>query len=136
MSSITSTQSTQQTEMSVSSAIRGPCGLAPETKDSRSAQGSLESAVNPFAVVAKVNLLWDNGSTISYSYFGGTKNQQAAVDLVAPEWTWFANLTLQRKADNDRAALIRITFDPNGGSWSSIGKGALRIKDGKPTMNL
>ncbi|KAG6830597.1 hypothetical protein H0H92_015878 [Tricholoma furcatifolium] len=122
--------------MSVSSTIQGACGLAPETKDSRSVQSSLESAVNPFTVMAKVNLLWDNGSSITYSYFGGTTNQQAAVDLVAPEWTWFANLTLQRKADDDRAALIRITFDPNGGSWSSIGKGALRIKDGKPTMNL
>ncbi|KAG6825831.1 hypothetical protein H0H92_002249, partial [Tricholoma furcatifolium] len=129
------TISTQQT-VSVSSTIQGPCGLAPETEDTRTPQSSLESGANAFAIVAKVNLLWDNGSTISYSYFGGTKNQQAAVDLAAPEWTWFANLTLQRKADNDRAALIRITFDPNGGSWSSIGKGALRIKDGKPTMNL
>lgn len=31
---------------------------------------------------------------------------------------------------------MRIAFDPNGGSWSSVGKGALQIKDGKITMNL
>ncbi|KAF8068908.1 hypothetical protein FPV67DRAFT_1414986, partial [Lyophyllum atratum] len=74
--------------------------------------------------------------TISYSFFGGTENQQAAVDAVAPEWTRYANLTLQREDDYDEGAMIRIGFESNLGTWSAVGKAALTIASNKPTMNL
>ncbi|KAF8068936.1 hypothetical protein FPV67DRAFT_1761456, partial [Lyophyllum atratum] len=73
---------------------------------------------------------------ITYSFFGGTANQKAAVDKVAVEWTYYANLTLSRGEDGDKEAMIRIAFQAKSGSWSSIGKGALRAKPGSITMNL
>ncbi|KAG6844314.1 hypothetical protein H0H87_007843 [Tephrocybe sp. NHM501043] len=117
--------------------MKGACGIAPETREpDPTDKPVVELSSASHAVFAQVKLLWNSGSTISYSYFGRTNNQQAAVDLVAQEWTYYANLSLQRQADSDKTAMVRIAFAANAGSWSSIGKGALDIKDGGITMNL
>ncbi|KAF8068844.1 hypothetical protein FPV67DRAFT_1668901 [Lyophyllum atratum] len=117
--------------------VKGACGIAPETVQSIApTAGALvvpKSAAH--AVLTKVGMLWENGATITYSFFGGTKNQHDAVNAVIPEWMLYANLNLQGLADNNKTAKVRIAFDPNAGSWSSVGKGALQIKDGI-TMNL
>ncbi|KAJ7869741.1 hypothetical protein B0H14DRAFT_3440485 [Mycena olivaceomarginata] len=41
------------------------------------------------AVLTRADQLWDTGSTVAYSYLGGTKNQQDKVDKVLLEWFEF-----------------------------------------------
>ncbi|KAG5635238.1 hypothetical protein H0H81_011954 [Sphagnurus paluster] len=111
--------------------VKGACGLAPETE---------ELKFNPDlnhtqAAVFGKGKLWPNGSDISYSFFGGTANQQAAVRSVAIEWTYYANINLTQADDHDAYAMVRIGFNANG-SWSAVGNGAERIKKGDLTMNL
>ncbi|KAJ6541052.1 hypothetical protein DFH09DRAFT_1089612 [Mycena vulgaris] len=92
--------------------------------------GSASSAAH--AVVTKLDQLWDSGATVTYSYSGGTVNQQDKVDKVILEWFPYANITFQRS----NAGTLRIAFDPKLGSWSYVGKVNLGISTGQVTMNL
>ncbi|KAJ6575756.1 hypothetical protein DFH09DRAFT_1361850 [Mycena vulgaris] len=92
--------------------------------------GSASSAAH--AVVTKLDQLWDSGATVTYSYSGGTVNQQDKVDKVILEWFPYANITFQRS----NAGTLRIAFDPKIGSWSYVGKVNLGISTGQVTMNL
>ncbi|KAG5637671.1 hypothetical protein H0H81_003639 [Sphagnurus paluster] len=112
--------------------VKGACGLAPETEKFVKSNPDLN---HEHAVFGK-DKLWPNGSDISYSFFGGTANQQAAVQSVVVEWTYYANINLTQADDHDADAMIRIGFNANGGSWSAVGTGAEKIKKGELTMNL
>ncbi|KAF8068874.1 hypothetical protein FPV67DRAFT_1761161 [Lyophyllum atratum] len=119
--------------------VKGACGIPPEAKVDESPLSDIDlsaGANGSYAVVASEDALWDNGFTISYSFFDGTELQRTAVEKVAIEWTYYANLTLQRQDAKDNTAMVRIAFQKNAGSWSSIGKHALDIAPGAITMNL
>lgn len=75
--------------------------------------------------------------TLRYSFFDGPAQRQKKVKTVIKEWMKYINIPLVYAADNDQDAEIRITFDPNGGSWSYVGTDIESGKNkGKPTMNL
>ncbi len=63
----------------------------------------------------------------------GNAIQQTKVDAAVAEWSHYMSLLLKRV---DTAGQIRITFDPNTGSWSYVGKQNLGVDPTKPTMNL
>ena len=74
--------------------------------------------------------------SISYSFFGGTPKQQKKVDTVIPEWSQYANITFERVSDAAADAAVRITFDPQSGSWSYVGTVVKTIVNPRITMNL
>jgi hypothetical protein len=50
------------------------------------------------------------------------------------EWSTYANISFSFVQEG--TPQIRIAFDPNGGSWSYVGKENTSIAADKPTMNL
>ncbi|KAJ7153279.1 hypothetical protein C8R46DRAFT_1197359 [Mycena filopes] len=84
------------------------------------------------AVVAKLSQLWDSGGVITYSYLGGSDNQKFKVDRVILEWFPYANITFERST----VGTLRISFNPQLGSWSYVGKVNQSIVSPAATMNL
>jgi len=74
--------------------------------------------------------LWEVGQTIYVRFLSGNAALQARVMRVGREWTRFSGLRFQQLTNNltsrttneTETADIRISFDPNGGYWSFIGK--------------
>ena len=78
--------------------------------------------------------LWDPGQTLMVRFLEGDPILQQRVEEAAQEWTRYANIFLQ--FGDYPGAQIRITFS-RPGSWSYIGKDALKFTDREePTMNL
>ncbi|TCD60728.1 hypothetical protein EIP91_009622 [Steccherinum ochraceum] len=89
-----------------------------------------------YAVLAKAAVLWDIGSTITYGFLDGAPNQQSKVTSVIAEWTHYANVTFAL-TDITASPLVRISFTPGNGNWSSVGTLVKQITDAtKATMNL
>jgi len=67
---------------------------------------------------------------------GGDTALRAKVEKYAQTWTEFANVILV--FGNDNNADIRISFQPDSGSWSAIGTDCHSVEFGwdKPTMNF
>ncbi|KAF7325505.1 ZnMc domain-containing protein [Mycena kentingensis (nom. inval.)] len=84
------------------------------------------------AVVTLLSQLWDPAYGITYSFLGGTAVQRAKVSTVLQKW-FYAHITFTRVASNGN---IRIAFNPDGGSWSYVGKEALDVPMAQATMNL
>lgn len=92
------------------------------------------------AVLAPLSKLWDLGDEpITFKFlegqYGGNEIQRQKVRAAIPEWTWYANVTFKEAAKGD-SAHIKITFDPNDGSWSVIGNDSTKEDDDVATMNL
>ncbi|KAF7292571.1 ZnMc domain-containing protein [Mycena indigotica] len=85
------------------------------------------------AVVANAGRLWDAGQTVTYSFLSGTTQQQNKVKAVIQNWYLYANVVFSPVATG---GMLRITFDPKGGSWSYIGKDSLKVDATKPTINF
>lgn len=88
----------------------------------------------PPRAVSPKNKQWDNGSTLTISFLGGTQAQQDMVRQYAPEWCEYANLKFN--FINTPNGLIRISFDANDGAWSYIGTDNTSIPIHAATMNL
>ena len=56
------------------------------------------------------------------------------VERIAPEWTRHANLRFE--FTDDPRAEVRVTFDPNDGSWSYIGLDNPSLPLHAATLNL
>ncbi|KAJ7504914.1 hypothetical protein B0H11DRAFT_449207 [Mycena galericulata] len=87
------------------------------------------------ALGQRLGQFWENGSTITYSFIGGTSNQQSKVSLIVGLAFVFIGVTIQ-EVDPGQDAMIRISFDPTLGSWSYVGKANLKVRAPKATMNL
>ena len=102
----------------------------PELSDAQK-MASASPAVRAAIVMAK---RWVNDSTLRVRFLGGTAAQQKIVKDFAPKWSDSANIRLDFNSAPD--AEVRISFDPNDGAWSFIGKDCLGIPLNQPTMNL
>jgi len=78
--------------------------------------------------------LWPLGATLRVAFLDGDAQQHEIVRRYAPTWSKYANIKLDFV--NNQNPDIRITFDPNDGSWSYIGLDCKTIPRGMPTMNL
>jgi hypothetical protein len=92
------------------------------------------------AVLAPLDKLWNLSSEpLKYKFldgpFGGNEIQRQKVRDSIPEWTWYANIRFV-EAKKGESAPIKITFDPNDGSWSVIGNDAWKEDETSATMNL
>jgi hypothetical protein len=92
-----------------------------------------EEQPDKFRLGSKLKL-WANGAVIRVRFLGGDADEQERVKAIALEWTKHANLTFAFGTSAE--AEVRISFDPNGGSWSYQGTDALGISKDQPTMNL
>lgn len=89
---------------------------------------------SPLEGVMSVWYKWRNGSTITVCFLEGDPRVHKRIEPIAHEWSQYANIKFQF-VDNPRAD-IRISFDPNGGSWSYLGvQSTLPWLRGKPSMN-
>lgn len=77
---------------------------------------------------------WINGSTLRIRFLEGTKGQQDIIRRHAMEWTEYANLRFE--FTDDPKAEIRVSFNPNDGSWSYIGTDNKGIPLHAATMNF
>ncbi|KAJ7255630.1 hypothetical protein C8J57DRAFT_1075447, partial [Mycena rebaudengoi] len=72
---------------------------------------------------------------IKYAYMDGTVNQHNKVDQVVQEWSLYANITFHHSTEL-QGTTVRITFNPDQGSWSFVGTKNSSIPAGQATMNL
>ncbi|KAH7182410.1 uncharacterized protein B0J16DRAFT_306183, partial [Fusarium flagelliforme] len=87
-------------------------------------------------ILANERNFW-NGTPqlIRYFFMGGNQLQRDKVKQAIEEWTWYANVEFY-PADSAEESNVRITFDPNDGSWSYIGRQCDSIPVMEATMNL
>lgn len=89
---------------------------------------------NEMALVSEK--IWGNGKKLRVYFFPGDPFVQEKVKQYARVWEEFANISFE--FTDDINAEIRVSFEPDGTSWSAIGKDALKVewfpKD-EPTMN-
>ena len=79
--------------------------------------------------------IWDNGMTLRVRFLDGTSAQHKLVQDAAPEWADHAHLFFDFVASGE--AEIRISFNPDLGHWSRVGRDCLTETDqAKATMNL
>ncbi|RBR24702.1 uncharacterized protein FIESC28_02475 [Fusarium coffeatum] len=72
---------------------------------------------------------------ISYFFMGGSQLQHEKVTQAIEEWSWYANVTF-KEAPSAGESNVRVTFDPNDGNWSYIGRQCNSIPATEATMNL
>ena len=68
-------------------------------------------------------------------FIEGTQQEKEFVQSVAVKWSEHGNIHFEFTEDQ-AAAEIRITFNPNDGAWSTVGTDALQVWQTEPTMNL
>ena len=78
--------------------------------------------------------LWPLGATLRVAFLDGSEAQHEIVRRFAPTWSKYASIRFDFV--NNQNPDIRITFDPNDGSWSYIGLDCRTIPRSAPTMNL
>ncbi|GJJ10365.1 hypothetical protein Clacol_004591 [Clathrus columnatus] len=88
------------------------------------------------AVFVREDYLWDNGSTLTYTFLDGSQRQCKKVIDTIPEWTYYANITFDLKERGDDDALIRVSFRNELGDWSLVGQKIKAAKKEGCTMNL
>lgn len=74
---------------------------------------------DPLEGAANTRWLWPNGAEITVTFLEGDPEVHKRIEPIAHEWSQYANISF--KFVKDRRADIRISFDPNGGSWSYHG---------------
>lgn len=84
---------------------------------------------------------WGRGVTLTIGFLEGTTGLQQRVARLAKLWLdeTGADIQFEFWIDTERnpnEATLRIAFDPARGSWSYLGKYALKIPTSAPTMNL
>jgi len=84
-------------------------------------------------------LYWGKNADISIGFMGGSQKLRERVRDAAMLWIdeGGAKVTFRFWMDDDPSdANVRISFTPGIGSWSYIGKQAMKISKNKPTMNF
>ena len=84
--------------------------------------------------VADKDKRWDNGQTLLVKFMNGSPALKSKVFEYAKAWEQYGNIKLQIVSSG--ASHIRVQFDPNLGSYSSVGIDALDVDQSEHTMNL
>jgi serralysin len=86
--------------------------------------------------LAAANSLWPLDTHLSVRFLDGNPELHARVLAAAQQWFVPGVRLTVGPAQPGQDAQIRIAFNPNGGSWSYIGRECLGIHPSQPTMNL
>lgn len=112
--------------------------VSPDTLETAVSQGVHGSTSG--TIVASTDKLWpDSSQTIYYCFLPGdhvgSNAQQDKVRNAIKEWSHYANVRFVEEVSPARCD-VRITFDPNDGSWSYVGLDSRIIEPQDATMNL
>ena len=77
---------------------------------------------------------WDNGQVLLVKFMNGSQYLRNKVMDYAKSWEQYANIKFQVVTSG--ASHIRVQFDPDLGSYSSVGTDALDVDQSEHTMNL
>ena len=78
------------------------------------------------------NLKWVSGTTLTFSFLGGSNSFKDALRNAFARWMQYADIRFTEVA---KSGQIRIAFE-NDGSWSYLGRDILDVPAGEPTMNI
>lgn len=79
--------------------------------------------------------MWNPGQTLRVRMTGGTAKVRSKVRQYAVEWARYANIAFAF-VDDSQPAEIRVSFDNDGTSWSTVGRDALLVAPDDFTMNF
>lgn len=86
--------------------------------------------------VAAKGKIWERETVLNVAFIGGTPDLHARVFRAAQAWLEPGiKLSFNLVASGEKAQ-IRVSFDPNAGSWSYVGTDALGVYPWQATMNL
>jgi len=86
--------------------------------------------------VAAKDYLWEKGTTLKVGFLEGESALHSRVIEAASHWFLDdVDLSLEEGSQGEKYD-IRISFNPDGGSWSYIGTYSLYAHPSQPTMNL
>jgi serralysin len=96
------------------------------------------------AGIASLTDRWAAGTTLKVCFLDGDAESRAYVARVASDWIVGTSLhldfgpppALRECAAAGEKSQVRIAFDPRGASWSYVGRKALEVPEGEPTMTL
>src|ERR1043165_3481490 len=88
---------------------------------------SIGAAGNP-------DLFWKDRKVLQVRFLGGSEFVRAKVRYYAQIWSDYAGIRFEFK-ETDHSD-IRISFNPDGSSWSYIGTSAKGVDENSPTMNF
>jgi hypothetical protein len=96
-----------------------------------------EFGSGPLSLALHKSKFWRTGTKLRVKFSGGgSKFVRERVAYYAQQWEPYANIDFRFVADDDPDAEIRVSFTPDGNSWSYVGTDNLRIQKDKPTMNF
>lgn len=93
-----------------------------------------ERGPSSFGAAALKDRVWKGKSELRVRFLGGSKFLRDQVRHYAQFWSNYGNIqfVFVESAPSD----IRVSFNPNGTSWSYIGNGAKNVDESDPTMNF
>lgn len=80
------------------------------------------------------DLLWKDKKTLQVKFLGGSEFVKAKVQYYAQIWSDHAKIKFEFTETGPSD--IRVSFSPDGTSWSYIGSSAKRVDETAPTMNF
>lgn len=83
-------------------------------------------------LAAARSMVWANGKVVRVAFLDGDASVRQKVEFYAHTWEKYANVRFD--FGQDQNAEVRISFKGLG-SWSRLGKDALNVAFGSPTMN-
>lgn len=95
----------------------------------------LDLHVNQQYALSAKGKQWGVGETIDIAFIEGNTSQKKFTIQIAEEWLKYANIKFNWISNLEKSD-IRISFNPNLGSWSYVGTDSLFIPKNIATMNL
>lgn len=86
------------------------------------------------SAVGEFDKFWNSGQVIKIRFLNGTDEQRNKVRNFAAEWSNICNIIFKYVTEGE--SHVRISFDPNIGSWSYVGTDCLWVSADQPTMNF
>ena len=100
----------------------------------RKLQVCTEIPPSSFQAAGRLNLFWKNKEILRVGFLDGSPFVQAQVRKYASIWNQCGRIKFEFRETGPFD--IRVSFTPDGKSWSYIGTDAEKVAEGKPTMNF
>lgn len=93
-----------------------------------------EIGPSSLSAAASTERIWKDRTVLRVEFLDGSDFLKEQVRNYAPLWSEYANIRF--KFIESGPSDIRVSFTPNGKSWSYIGKSAKSVAADEPTMNF
>lgn len=97
-------------------------------------QACTEIDPSSIGAAGRSDLFWKGKNTIQVRFLDGSSSLRTQVRYYARQWSKYANIrfVFVESGPSD----IRVSFNPDGSSWSYIGTSAKNVNQNEPTMNF